>query len=269
MALFRDEISERDKKQAAERREQEYRRARDKPGFQKQIDNLCRTMDPEVVGLKERYRQSFADAHSEDANGYSFEAQRHGDFLLLMLTRLQIARDPHPSCNQPEPPIRVEKVAYTANLGKTDNISFHAGTPAEDSWTVTFYLMNIWNAGSEYFDKKSRILLPKDNFYYHEQRLLDVQPAYPSLSPRKPYMEGVEKPNEYNLVPRRYQSNFGCSPSSYVELDGVPTFEIPRFPFPALDDVIYFSGIRSALYVPHGLGPEVHEKILKAIATGA
>lgn len=228
---------------------EEADRARKKQQEHDTLERLAREAEPAALAKHDEMLSACLAEHARQTEGYHFDCTRFGDFLTVYIKRLGNPDKPRIIDEGPghyTSPIPERIFSTTLNLGKTVQMAFTAGSPADDAGEL-HYIGTSGNARLTIEEIKAGEKLP-----------LHVDPSYPNLPYDRKifYLEPPPQPAQQGVI----SSGYWQEPSYEIKFTTKP------WPRVAMDDEIIFVGIGAHLYVPAGLGEGVQARILTEMA---
>lgn len=199
------------------------------------LEALAVAKIPELEAMFPRLLSKFKTALRKDVASYTFDCRRYGDFMTLEITR-------------------GKAFATTINLAQVRSLTLVDGHEPDKLGTITFtaYLRNSTDSYALYGG------MPADTMKANTQDGYEwvINPQVPSLS----------EPSIFALHPDSPGNAGGIQYVGHYANNTMLT-KVQNAPRPAQDDTIRLEGLRATLYVPHGLGSQVRDKILAAMAS--
>ncbi len=208
-----------------------------------------------VLAKAEERLAAYRADHRKDAAGFKFDCKRHGDFLAVFVTRIQM-RYVNWTAIGPEP----FDSSATINLGQTRNIVLTRGHVPDTKGRVGYRLYwepidqplsgssYSWNSGEQFTKPvkghRLRATEAGDNYLLSGTGTF----AHPIIDTTPP----------------------PASPGSFGGYGGWQQgagYETPNYPRPAANDAIDFVGANIRLVVPAGKGQGVYDAIMAALET--
>jgi len=141
------------------------------------------------------------------------------------------------------------KIAASLNIGTVKKIVINEGN-APDRGGMLSYAFSVVR------DKDSGIYWSSSDAYLQDDKEYEVRPDYAYL------------PSARNLLVQDDESRDQRS-AIYMGQDGYRIrHETSDYPRPAKDDALYFEGIGQTLYMPAGMGVDIHARIMAEIESG-
>lgn len=219
------------------------------------LESLAQALVPDVEALQPQWLERVVADHERDVSGYSFECQKHGDFL-----QIQIERKGNPTkeeLGRYDWYYQPRETATTINLAGVREIKCIIGHAPDLEGEIEFHYRE------ESVDGKGGVLGGTGFGNYkarngYEWRVLHPKKFMASCYVGRP-MYHAEKPTKKD----RYEGQvIHVEDNSYH----IKT-RVHRAARAAKDDQIEFVGVGITLFVPAGQGKKVHSKILAALAS--
>jgi hypothetical protein len=188
---------------------------------------------PDIIAKQPAELLSFVSQHATDTASYSFSCKRHGDWLAVFLERGS------------------KKEAHTINLLSCPSIFVESGREPDMKGRISFtatYMSNSKQRGVAAYLRPDCGYSPfhvKENEAYPRTTTIYIQP------PPSPSREGI-------MMARGWAGE-----------DQLRGLHVPDCAQPAQDDMVIFSNIGVALFMPFGVGQTVYQAILEELTVGA
>lgn len=220
--------------------------------FNAEADKAAKLAEIKVLqDAPEKIAKYRAD-HRKDVAAFKFECKRHGDFLALFVTRIQMVDWQGTTALVP--------TAHMINLGKANGVTFEPGRAPDMKGAVKYRVS--WEPDSIPGGDTSRVYYGFDNSPMRapvKGHHLVAYPSYDGVS----YGQGTFGTALVDTTPPK-NTGGGYGGSRGDSTSALHT--TANYPRPPQNDVIDFGAAYTALHVPAGLGATVYAAIQKELA---